>query len=59
LWMEVVQNPLGAFGRAEQVGEREFHAAELSTISHVLELSEYITEVYPPRPTNSRAIMIR
>ena len=27
LWMEVLQNPLGAFGRAEQVGEREFHAA--------------------------------
>ncbi len=27
LWMEVLQNPLGAFGRAEQVGDREFHAA--------------------------------
>jgi hypothetical protein len=38
--MEVWQNPLGAFGRAEQVGEREFHAAEFSTISHFLHLSD-------------------
>ena len=26
LWMEVVQNPLRAFGWAEYVGDREFHA---------------------------------